>query len=504
MHGVAVPYRSAQLGLTALVSALAAVACGQSRPASVPAAGGPPVSGPATQPASQPAVRTPRLLWRTPLKSNSFGGAAVADVDGDGRLEVAFATYFGDSAVHVLRGADGHEVWKYQGGEECLDASLRFSDINGDGKLELVVPVSNSSLLLAFDAAGGKLLWKYEAGYGECTDTPPAIVDVDGDAKPEIVIGTFKGHLHIVRGADGTLARKLKVAPGAVQSCPLVLDLNGDGVTDFVAANFRGDHRVHAVDGKTGAELWFVQAGDHMYHGPSLGDLDGDGQLEMAIGAYDGKIRAFRARDGEVLWTVAPGDRYFMSPTAMADVDGDGRPEVLAASQRISAIRSDGSILWSVAADESNGFESVTRGVSVADLDGDGGPDVAYLNSKGLFRVLRGRDGARLYEYDAAKAVDQPIVQNSHGVTIADLDADGKLDVFFVVGGDSRNKHGAAICLTGFAGSGPGWTMLRHDHRNTGNVGTALEPALVERLKVRAASSAPRAASTRPSGSGAE
>lgn len=484
----------------AAVIAVSASGFGQVQPATAPA------PRPVSQPASQPAVQTPRLLWRTPLKSNSFGGAAVADVDGDGRLEVAFATYFGDSAAYVLCGGDGREVWKYQGGEECLDASLRFSDVNGDGKLELVVPVSNTSLLLAFDAASGKQLWKYEAGFGECTDTPPAIVDVDGDGKPEIVIGTFKGNLHVVRGSDGSAVRKLKVAPGAVQSCPLVLDLNGDGVMDFVAANFRGDHRVHAVDGKTGEELWFVQAGDHMYHGPSLGDLDGDGRPELAIGSYDGKIRAFRAVDGKVLWTVAPGDRYFMSPTVMADVDGDGKPEVLAASQRITAIRGDGSTLWSVPADESNGLESVTRGVSVADLDGDGGPDLAYLNSKGLFRVLRGRDGARLYEFDAAKAADKPVVQNSHGVTIADLDADGKLDVFFVVGGDSKNRHGQAVCLTGFGGTGPGWTMLRHDHRNTGNVATALEPALVERLKVRAPGD-PRtgttpAPATRPAGGG--
>lgn len=442
-------------------------------------------------PSAPARLEKPRVLWTRRLDSNSFGGASVADVDGDGTLEVAFATYFGDSSVHVLRGRDGSELWRYRGGEECLDASLRFCDLDGDDKLELVVPVSNTSLVLAFDAATGELRWRHELGHGECTDTPPCIVDIDGDRSPEVVVGTFKGNLFVIRGRDGGLVRKLKVAPGAVQSCPVVMDLDGDGTLDFVVANFRGDHRVHAVSGRDGGKLWSVQTGDHIYHGPSVGDLDGDRQPDMAIGSYDGRVYAFRARDGSSLWTVKPGDRYFMSPTVIADVDGDGRPEVITASQRISAIRGDGSILYSVPADETMGHASVTRGVSVADLDGDGGPDLAYINSQGLFRVLRGRDGARLYEFDASEIAGRKTLDCSHGPAIADLDGDGRLDVFFVVGGNNKERFGTAVSLTGFAGRGEGWYMLRHDERNTGNVSTPLADALRRCLPVRPSQTRP-------------
>ena len=461
-----------------------------------------------------PSPAAPKVLWSVPVRSASYGGGAVADVNGDGVLDVAFCCYFGDSMVRVLSGKDGKEIWSYDAsiskgkGDSCLDASCRFTDLDGDGKLELVVPVSNTSQVIAFDAATGEKRWTYEAGYGECIDTPPWIGDTNGDGKPEIVVGTFKARLHVINGQDGSRVRTVQIAPkGAVQSCPIVMDLNSDGHMDYLATTFNGDNRVVAATGAVEEpplgedhgprpvhELWHVETGSPMlYHGPSVGDLNGDGKPDFAIGTYDGKVYAF-GKDGSKLWTTESIERYIMGPTVIADVDGDNKPEVIVAGESVTVLKADGTTLWTKRFDKPGEFWAITRGVSVADLDGDGKPDLAAINGRGLFKVLRGADGATLYEFDTAGIYDGKAESCSNLPLIADFDGEGRLDVFFVVGRGTSNQgaknSGVAVCLTGFGGSAKksdgspaGWFMHRHDAQNTGNVSTPIEAALLQRLK---------------------
>lgn len=424
-----------------------------------------------------------KVKWKKVLASPSFGGAAVADIDDDGRLEIAFGTYFGDNSVRVLNAEDGSEYWRFDAGNACLDASLRFADLDKDNQLELVVPVSNLGWILTFDAKTGDEKWRYSPSPVECTDTPPSIVDLDSDGELDVIYGTFKGNLHVL-SQQGKRKAVHHPTNDFIQTGPLAKDVNGDGQLDLICATFKGDNTVYAVDGKTSKTLWsFEVPGKHvgMYHGPSYGDINQDGVFDIVFGAYDGKVYCLDSKTGTQQWQYDTQDSFIMSPTVMADLTDDGRSEVIVASEFVTVLDSRGRKLWSKRCAKEG--DSVTRGASVADLNGDGRLDIATLSGGGLFRTFDGISGELICEFDAGSETEQRLAFSSHGVTIADMTGDGKLDVFFVVGATQPEKHGLAVCLSGFQGTGRGWYMLRHDVTNTGNIETKLDESLLSRIE---------------------
>ena len=57
-------------------------------------------------------AQTPSILWHFNTHDASFGNAALGDLDHDGRPEIAFSSYWGDSCIYVLNAEDGTLLWK--------------------------------------------------------------------------------------------------------------------------------------------------------------------------------------------------------------------------------------------------------------------------------------------------------------------------------------------------------------------------------------------------------
>ena len=181
---------------------------------------------------------------------------------------------------------------------------------------------------------------------------------------------------------------------------PLVVDLDGDEVPEVVlntACDSDWQQGVlRAFRGADGTPLWTVSDPSLRTNGrstPAAGDLDGDGRPEIVVLASrnDRRLLAFDA-DGTLAWVArnADGepvrlDRFANGAVTLADLDADGRPEVVTGAMVFDAT---GLLRWRRdGADEEGTNSNYWGGISAAaDLDGDG-----------LLEVVPGR---RAYEHD--------------------------------------------------------------------------------------------------------
>ncbi len=98
--------------------------------------------------------------------------------------------------------------------------------------------------------------------------------------------------------------------------------------------------------------LWIRKLSDmHELSSPALGDVDGNGHLEIIIGSSDNKTYCLSGEDGSILWTYTTNGwtHVELNSPALGDVDGDGHLEVIIGSQdhKIYCLNGeDGSILW--------------------------------------------------------------------------------------------------------------------------------------------------------------
>lgn len=173
-------------------------------------------------------------------------------------------------------------------------------------------------------------------------------------------------------------------------SSPVVVDLDEDGRPEVIV-NFACDDSwdrgvIRAFNGATGAPVW--TQGTHQTHGRigiAAGDLDNDGRAEIVgVGRpASGLARLFALDDdGSLLWqaTIADGSaQHRVNPAngapTIADLDGDGSPEVLFGAVVYDAM---GRLLWERDGGAREGTNDGYSGgiVAVADLDGDGVPEV--------------------------------------------------------------------------------------------------------------------------------
>lgn len=414
------------------------------------------------------------LLWSVETGSPCFGSGAAADLDGDGRVEILFGCYFGDELLRCLSGKSGELLWSKRSIGGPFDASVLVMDLDGDKKAEIVFGDSAHGRMWCLDARG-KELWTHAGPSG--TDSPPAAADLDGDGAIEVVYGTMK-----VKGADGRVVvldgksgavRWSAAVPGHIQSEPGLADLDGDGVLDVLVTNWMGDDKLRALNGRNGSELWSFATGDWIYHGVSVHDLDGDGRPEVIVADRKGGVFMLEGEDGKRAWAArleGESQGTVFGPTTLVDADGRGAPEIAVCGLHLHLLDAQGRLRWR----NEYGLASIARGAAAADIDGDGGQDLVFGQGR-LLRAVRARDGRAIWTWDLSSSGDAA-ERIDNGPLLEDLDGDGLLDVFVVIGKGTSGKdraqnHGRALALKagkGRASAGNSWVTFRGSPRRIG------------------------------------
>lgn len=425
--------------------------------------------------ASAPTSQGSRIIWSVATQAPSFGSAAAGDIDGDGKPEIVFGTYFNDEHVYALNGEDGSLAWKFKSQGGPIDTSVLIFDVNGDRKPEIIFGDSAYGTLFCLNGQG-QPVWEFKGQSG--TDSPAAAADMDGDGDVEVVYGTMKsrkagtGFVNVLDGKTGTPVWSAAV-PGHVQSEPGLVDVNGDGVLDVLVTNWMGDNHLRALNGKDGSELWKFETGDWVYHGVSFADFDRDGKPEIIVADRKGAVWMLAGESGEVVWKAAlQGEREgsVFGPTSLVDCERDGVPEIVVCGQHLHLLDAAGRLRWR----NEYGPRSIARGVAVSDVDGDGVDDLAFGQGTTL-RIVRADSGKELSAIDLRTGEDWQ-EHIDHAPLVLDLDGDGVLDVFVVAGlgrsGDTQKQNfGRAVAIRagkGRAGKSGQWLMFRGGPRHSG------------------------------------
>ena len=296
---------------------------------------------------------------------------------------------------------------------------------------------------------------------GQVYDAGAVAGDLDGDGDEDLILVSMYDGIREFRNERDdhfvSWASEAHIAsdPMDLASGACLLDADGDGDLDLYVANGLKSDRFHLGDGAGGFEDVTRAAGIDTRDGgsmPACSDLDGDGDVDVAVatgarglliqenlgtGASGPRFREHRLLLDRADLDAGPGlSTRNLSSVALADLDGDGLPEMYVAASNACDVflRNRGALRF----EEEGAFlpPGAPCGGSVGgewlDLDADGGLDLLVAAKDGL-RAYAQRDG-RLIAAPASGAV------NMRSLALVDYDADLDLDV--ITGNDGRGVVG--------------------------------------------------------------
>ncbi|NOY53576.1 MAG: OmpA family protein [Deltaproteobacteria bacterium] len=346
------------------------------------------------------------LLWSQetgPIHAGHFHCVVQGDINSDGVVDLAAGSFL-PGGIALWMG-DGNGKWRASRGPAVSGdvRAIALGDLNSDGRLDMIIGGQQDLKgVVVFLQKKDGTWWKGNSPADLGSYNALKCVDINHDGHLDIIgansSGEENGGLQVWLG-DGRGNWTAEIGPDAahIYRDVAVTDLNGDGRLDLVGTTWGhpGGIRIFLGSGDGAWSAFPSPAKEGDFWGVTAADLNGDGRIDIAATTYYHGIRVWYG-NGQGGWedAVFPVNRGFFWDVDAADFNRDGRMDLAATSVNSRGVRlwlasrAGGWLLSQGQLPEGGSY----YGLAVADVDGDGNRDlVAASYSEGVQVWLGGR-----------------------------------------------------------------------------------------------------------------